>query len=155
MDPTTRTVFYKGRNRQNHNRIRSKIIRKARALHCASRRACGARNHSFAPSPSTYPFSAQARLGPCWANFTTRLTALSVGVVRWNARADFFLKRDGICSYFPWRSIKSKARTPLELCGAGGYCHFAPLCSSTVLRVWVLFLFCRFATACGSKELIL
>jgi hypothetical protein len=28
MDPTTRTVFYKVRNRQDHNRVRSKIVRK-------------------------------------------------------------------------------------------------------------------------------
>jgi hypothetical protein len=59
------------------------------SLRCAARRPAAARNHSFAPLPSTYPFSAQARLGPCWANFTTRLTALSVGAMGWNARSGF------------------------------------------------------------------
>jgi hypothetical protein len=31
-----------------------------------------------------------ARLGPCWAKLATRLTALRVGVVRGNAREEFF-----------------------------------------------------------------
>jgi len=30
------------------------------------------------------------------ANVATRLTALSVGAMRWNARADFFLERGGL-----------------------------------------------------------
>ena len=57
------------------------------ALRCAARWPAAARNKSFSCLPSTYPFSAQARLGPCWANFATRLTALSVGAMGWNARA--------------------------------------------------------------------
>jgi len=47
----------------------------------------------FCPLPSTYPFSAQARFGPCWANFATRLTALSVGAMGWNARGYWQLSR--------------------------------------------------------------
>jgi hypothetical protein len=45
------------------------------ALRCAAR-ACGARKEFLACLPSSYPFSAQARLGPRWANLSSRLTAL-------------------------------------------------------------------------------
>jgi hypothetical protein len=41
--------------------------------------------------PAFTPAARVARLGPCWAKLVTRLTALSVGVVRWNARAEFVL----------------------------------------------------------------
>ena len=39
-------------------------LRYARAFGRAERTIC-------VPLPSTYPFSAQARLGPCWDNFNT------------------------------------------------------------------------------------
>jgi hypothetical protein len=67
----------------------------------------------FCPSTQHLPFSAQTRFGPCWANFATRLTALSVGAMGWNARADSFLKRDGLALFLfsSWRSIKSKQKT--------------------------------------------
>ena len=40
-------------------------------LRCAL--ACGARKDPFFSLPSAYPFSAQARLGPRWANLSSRL----------------------------------------------------------------------------------
>jgi hypothetical protein len=43
-------------------------------LRCA--RATGARKDLFFSLPSASPFSAQARLGPRWANLWSRLTAL-------------------------------------------------------------------------------
>ena len=39
-------------------------------------RACGSEESFFATLPSTYPFSAQARLGPCWAILSSRLAVL-------------------------------------------------------------------------------
>jgi hypothetical protein len=84
------------------------------ALRCAARRPAAARNCSFALLPSTYPFSAQARLGPYWANLATRLTALSVGVMGWNSRAEVIEQRRTVEGCDRLSGAKRKA-TPLQV----------------------------------------
>src|SRR6476661_7453076 len=48
------------------------------SLRCAARQPAAARKDLYLSLPSTYPFSAQARLGLCWANLWSRLTALDL-----------------------------------------------------------------------------
>jgi hypothetical protein len=79
--------------------------------------------------------------------------ALSVGVVRWNARAGFLSGKRwaGIVLVLPLGDqIKSKVRTSLNLRDCtGGYCRFVGL-----LRCFFLSLHFVPRGACGSKELI-
>jgi len=60
------------------HRLRGAKKNKRAPLRCA--RACGARKEFLHPLPSTYPFSAQARLGPYWANLWPRLRRW---IVKW------------------------------------------------------------------------
>jgi hypothetical protein len=66
--------------------------------------------------PALTPSARKRALGPCWANLATRLTALSVGAMGCNARAEVIELSRMVrgCKSFEWREVEAALRDGLR-----------------------------------------
>ena len=85
----------------------------AKAAHAGDPGACGSKELILLPFyPALTPSARKRALGPCWANLATRLTALSVGAMGCNARAEVIELSRMVrgCKWFEWREVEAALR---------------------------------------------